>query len=49
VRRSPFPAQPDDFTGNVPGEPNEVMGMTPGALSFESAVAAALGHFASHP
>ena len=31
------------------GDPKDVIGTTPGALSLESAIAAALGHFASQP
>jgi hypothetical protein len=37
------------LTGNVLGDPKDVIGTTPGACSFESAIAAALGHGASQP
>jgi hypothetical protein len=37
------------LTGKVLGEPKDVIGTTPGALSLESAIAAVLGQFASQP
>ena len=47
--KSPRPDQPTDVTGNVLGEPKDVIGTTAGARRLESATAAALGHGASQP